>query len=49
MDKKELKFYEAPACEVVELNVVSSILAGSNTETNADGIQDEQPADGGEE
>jgi hypothetical protein len=37
MDKKELKFYEAPACEVVELNVVSSLLAGSN---NADGIDD---------
>ena len=29
MDKKELKFYEAPACEVVELNVVSTLLAGS--------------------
>lgn len=35
MDKKELKFYDAPACEVVELNVVSSLLAGSG---NADGI-----------
>ncbi len=31
MDKKELKFYEAPACEVVELNVVTSLLAGSST------------------
>jgi hypothetical protein len=29
MDKKELKFYEAPACEVVELNVASTLLAGS--------------------
>jgi len=33
MDKKELKFYEAPACEVVELNVTSALLAGS-PETN---------------
>ena len=29
MDKKELKFYEAPACEVVELKVESQLLAGS--------------------
>ena len=29
MDKKELKFYEAPACEVVELNVEAQLLAGS--------------------
>ena len=40
MDKKELKFYEAPACEVVELNVVSSLLAGSG---NAGGIVDPEP------
>ena len=33
MDKKELKFYEAPACEVVELNASSALLAGS-AETN---------------
>ncbi len=33
MNKKELKFYEAPLCEVVELNVAASILAGS-AETN---------------
>ena len=39
MDKKELKFYEAPACEVVELNVVSSLLAGSG---NAEGVDEEQ-------
>ncbi len=31
MNKKEMKFYEAPACEVVELNVESSLLAGSGT------------------
>jgi len=29
MDKKELKFYEAPACEVVELNVNAQLMAGS--------------------
>ena len=29
MDKKELKFYEAPACEVVELNAHVALLAGS--------------------
>ena len=29
MDKKELKFYEAPACEVVELNARVALLAGS--------------------
>ena len=39
MDKKELKFYEAPACDVVELNVVSSILAGSG---NAQGVEEEE-------
>ena len=33
MDKKELKFYEAPACEMVELSVSASLLAGS-VETN---------------
>ena len=29
MDKKELKFYAAPACEVVELNVNAQLMAGS--------------------
>ena len=29
MDKKELKFYEAPAQEVVELNACVALLAGS--------------------
>ena len=29
MDKKVLKFYAAPACEVVELNVEAQLLAGS--------------------
>jgi hypothetical protein len=39
MDKKELKFYEAPAFEVVELNVMSSLLAGSG---NAEGVEEEE-------
>ena len=29
MDKKELKFYEIPACEVMELEVETQLLAGS--------------------
>ena len=32
MDKKELKFYDAPACEVVEFNVKGQLLAGSTPE-----------------
>ena len=31
MEKKDLKFYEAPAVEAVELEVKSSILSGSPT------------------
>ena len=34
MDKKELKFYEAPACEVVKLEVRQHLLDGS---TSTDG------------
>ncbi len=29
MNKKELKFYEAPLMDIVELDVAASILAGS--------------------
>lgn len=36
MDKKELKFYEAPACEVVELKANVSLLAGSNEQASDD-------------
>jgi len=43
MDKKELKFYEAPACEVVELKIQGSLLAGS---TNAKGVTTEDDEDG---
>lgn len=34
MNKKDLKMYEAPACEVVELEVSAPLLQGSgDTET----------------
>jgi hypothetical protein len=29
MNKKEMKFYTAPACEVVELKASTALLAGS--------------------
>jgi len=33
MDKKELKFYEAPAMDVVELKASASLMAGSPVTT----------------
>ena len=36
MDKKELKFYEAPACEVVELKSNVALLAGSTQGNSED-------------
>ena len=39
MNKKELKFYEAPACEVMELEL-QGILCGS---TNVEGVELEEP------
>ena len=33
MDKKELKFYEAPACEVMELKLSQPLLDGSSDPT----------------
>ena len=36
---KDLKMYVAPASEVVELNVKTTLLAGSG-ETNVEGIED---------
>jgi len=30
MNKKDFKFYEAPACEVVELEASVALLAGSS-------------------
>ena len=37
MDKKELKFYEAPTCEVLELEVEDQLLAGSPATDPFDG------------
>lgn len=39
MDKKELKLYEAPTSEVMELDV-QMILCGS---TNVEGVETEDP------
>ena len=41
MEKKVLKMYEAPACEVVELNVEGQLLAGSPTGGGSDDIPGE--------
>jgi len=38
MEKEDLKFYEAPAFEVVEFEVESSILAGSPNGGGSDDI-----------
>jgi len=38
MEKKVLKMYEAPACEVVELNVEGQLLAGSPAGGGSDDI-----------
>ena len=43
MNKKELKFYEAPACEVVELKASVALLAGSTIE----GVDNEDDLNGG--
>jgi hypothetical protein len=43
MNKKELKFYEAPACDVVELKASLALLAGSTIE----GVGDEDDLNGG--
>ena len=38
MDKKDLKFYEAPAVEAVELELEGQLLDGS---TNAKGVTED--------
>ena len=38
MEKKELKFYAAPACEVVELKVRAQLMAGSPTAGGSENI-----------
>jgi len=42
MNKKDLKFYEAPACEVVEMELEGQLLAGS-TESDVPGVTVEEP------
>lgn len=41
MDKKDLKFYEAPSQEVVELKASTTLLAGSNPDNPFDGSTEE--------
>ena len=41
MDKKDLKFYEAPSQEVVELNAKFALLAGSSEKLPED-VQGEE-------
>ena len=41
MDKKELKFYVAPACDVVELKASVALLAGSAKTDPFDGNTEE--------
>ena len=41
MDKKELKFYEAPACEVIELEASVNLMAGSPTGGGSEDIDPE--------
>ena len=38
MEKKELKWYETPAMEVVEMEAKISLLAGSMTEWEDDNV-----------
>ena len=45
MDKKELKFYEAPACDVVELKL-QGVLCGSG---DVEGVEDPGDITGGNE
>ena len=44
-NKKDLKFYEAPACEVVELEVEAALLAGSGSNGGAENIGGEGMGD----
>ena len=43
MDKKELKFYEAPACEVVELKASVALLAGSEKVSDDTSVETDEP------
>jgi len=46
MDKKELKLYASPACEVVELNVEAQLMAGSPV-TEIEGVENLDDLNGG--
>jgi hypothetical protein len=46
MDKKELKFYEAPACEVVELKLEGHLLAESDPVETPKGVSGDGFDDG---
>ena len=43
MDKKELKFYEVPVCDIVELKASVALMAGSPIE----GVDDPGDLNGG--
>ena len=43
MDKKELKFYEAPACDIVELKMAGVLCASGSTDPNTNVEQPEIP------
>ena len=45
MDKKELKFYDAPACEVVELKIQGVLCASGDEPEPTDGGSDPIPED----
>ena len=45
MDKKELKFYEAPASEVVELKLQGMLCASGDEPEPTDGGSEEIPSD----
>jgi len=46
MDKKELKFYDAPACEVVELKLSSVLCGSAGTSGGSDDIDPENIDEG---
>ena len=43
MNKKNLRFYEAPVCDIVELKVVGMLCASDTKETNP--FHDMSPSD----
>ena len=45
MDKKDLKWYETPAVEVVEIEVGSQLLAGSTKGVKNDDFDDDDFVD----